>query len=387
MLDRYSLGYSIWTVQSSAKLRENNGMTTSQKMVEHYRGRFTGCLLGGAVGDALGAPIEFMSYHQISERFGSEGIRDFIPAYGRIGAVTDDTQMTLFTAEGLVRAQMRWLDRGLCNVASVIHRAYLRWLATQGEKVPEPYGLENIEGWLFRVSELHDRRAPGNTCLSALRSSQYGTPDSPLNNSKGCGGVMRVAPIGLLLSKELDRTFEIGCEAAAITHGHPSGYLSAGFLAVLIGQLIEGSSLELGVKVSRQHLEARAGSKEILDAIDHAVTKAAEGRSSTAIQELGQGWVAEEALAIALYCCMVGRNFEDAVVLAVNHSGDSDSTGAITGNILGAAFGTRVIPSRWLEKVELRKTMERLALDMATLVTIEDPESLLLALHEDYPPN
>jgi ADP-ribosyl-[dinitrogen reductase] hydrolase len=90
--------------------------------------RFRGCLLGGAVGDALGAPVEFSSRTTILNQFGPSGIRDYAPAYGRKGAITDDTQMTLFTAEGFIRAAVRYASRGICNPVSVIHRAYLRWL-------------------------------------------------------------------------------------------------------------------------------------------------------------------------------------------------------------------------------------------------------------------
>jgi ADP-ribosylglycohydrolase len=74
--------------------------------------RIRGCLLGGAVGDALGAPVEFLSLQEIRDKFGPAGIHDYARAYGRRGAIADDTQMTLFTAEGLLRATMRWLDRG-----------------------------------------------------------------------------------------------------------------------------------------------------------------------------------------------------------------------------------------------------------------------------------
>src|SRR5215469_1142760 len=103
-------------------------------MTSHPRqSLFRGCLLGGAVGDALGAPVEFMSYANIVREFGPEGIRDFAPAYGRLGAITDDTQMTLFTAEGLLRAYVRGCLKGICHPPSVVHHAYLRWLITQGE--------------------------------------------------------------------------------------------------------------------------------------------------------------------------------------------------------------------------------------------------------------
>jgi ADP-ribosylglycohydrolase len=183
--------------------------------------RIKGSLLGAAVGDALGPGIEFLSLDEIRQRFGL--LQDFVPAYGRQGAITDDTQMTLFTAEGVMRAWVRMEERGICHVPSIVHHAYLRWLLTQGER-PKNADFEiRTDGWLYGKSALHSRRAPGNTCLSALRAATgWGEPAVANNNSKGCGGVMRVAPIGLVTPSIGDdaRVFTLATEVAALTHGH-----------------------------------------------------------------------------------------------------------------------------------------------------------------------
>ena len=100
--------------------------------MELVRNRFLGCLLGGAVGDAMGAPVEFMKLSEIRERFGPKGIQEYEIVYGRRGAITDDTQMTLFTAEGLIRAYVRSCGRGITTYSGVTAHAYLRWLRTQG---------------------------------------------------------------------------------------------------------------------------------------------------------------------------------------------------------------------------------------------------------------
>ncbi|WP_417521825.1 ADP-ribosylglycohydrolase family protein [Marinobacter sp.] len=128
---------------------------------------FTACLLGGAIGDALGGVVEFMPRTAILSRFGPEGITDYAEAYGGKGKITDDTQMTLFTAEGLLRGQMRGVRRGVSSFDHTVANAYLRWLATQGQ---ECYDITVAnDGWLFQQDELHNQRAPGSTCLSALR--------------------------------------------------------------------------------------------------------------------------------------------------------------------------------------------------------------------------
>jgi len=356
------------------------------------KNKIVGCLLGGAVGDALGAAVEFNSSQEIQERFGSCGIRDFASIYGREGAITDDTQMSLFTAEGLMRAQNRWLDRGLCHVPGAIHRAYLRWLLTQSEtpKYSELFYDETDDslldpGWLYALPALHNRRAPGNSCLSSLKSGVCGSIEEPINNSKGCGGVMRVAPVGLAGKEE--NVFDLACDAAAITHGHPSGYLAAGILGVVIFHIVSGVHLEEAIFIGLSKTKGLHQSEEIRTAVWRAVDEAKSGQPSLQkIESLGKGWIAEEALAISLYCALVADNFEEGVILAVNHGGDSDSTGAITGNILGAIYGRNEIPERWLIKLELRNEIERVAKDLHRYFRT-DKHVLNEEEYERYPPN
>lgn len=342
----------------------------------HYRG----CLLGGAVGDALGAPVEFLTLAGIRAAYGPGGITDFDGTRGQIGEITDDTQMTLFTAEGLLRANSRWHERGICHPPGVVYGAYLRWLHTQGVKIPSDRGRARLDGWLVHVPELHARRAPGNTCLSALRSGRMGSVEAPVNDSKGCGGVMRAAPVGLIAHE--GTVFDLGCETAAITHGHPSGYLAAGSLASIIHEITEGRSLEDAIGRALAILEERPGSEECSRAIESAVDAAHAGSTSAGrVERLGAGWVAEEALAIALYCALVaGDDLAAGVRLAVNHSGDSDSTGAITGNLLGALLGEGAIPPEWLERLELRDVIAQVAEDLCAGWRDDD------AWLERYPP-
>lgn len=337
--------------------RRSGSKSGGRRSLDH----FTGCILGGAVGDALGAPVEFMSLAQIRTRFGPDGVAGYSPAYGRDGgAITDDTQMTLFTAEGLIRADNRWRDRGICNPAMVLHHSYLRWLGTQ-EKLPANVAAKIGESRLLRVPGFRACRAPGNTCLSALRSGNVGSPEEPVNNSKGCGGVMRVAPVGLIAIDP----FRLGCEAAAITHGRPSGYLAAGFFASVIGHLVQGSDLEAGIMATREELISWPHHEECLRAVDGASRLANEAPpTAETVESIGAGWVAEEALAIALFCSLKAESFEHGVLLAVNHGGDSDSTGSMTGNILGLLYGKSAIPPRWLDNLELRDAIEEVGTDM-----------------------
>jgi len=360
------------------------------------RARFLGCLLGGAVGDALGAPVEFLKVAEIRERFGVAGVRELAPAYGRVGAISDDTQMTLFTAEGLIRGHVRLCFKGTTTFSGVTAHAYLRWLQTQGEEpaCSLPFGADE-PGWLFQHQELHSRRAPGNTCLTALRAMQSLSQRAE-NDSKGCGGVMRVAPVGLFAwhwrkqNTPMD-TFTLATRLAAITHGHPTGYLTAGVLGVLILALTDGASLPDALKTAKACLVCCPGHEETLETVIGAEKLAVGGLPhAEAIRILGQGWVAEEALAISIYCALVGKSFQDGVTLAVNHDGDSDSTGSITGNLLGALYGARAIPGRWLAALELREVIAELSDDLFEMPNWEigeyaEDDALNRRLWEKYP--
>jgi len=335
--------------------------------LEHFKG----CLLGGAVGDALGAPIEFLSLSEIRRDHGPFGIADYLSVYGRKGAITDDTQMTLFTAEGLLRAHCRFKHKGICHPPSVLHGAYLRWLATQGEKSQaelfESATATARNGWLFTVKKLHARRAPGLTCLGALRGSTMGTIEKPLNDSKGCGGVMRMAPVGLIVETP-QLALKMGCECAALTHGHPTGYLAAGCLAAIICGLREGMALESALETSIKLLMKEHDSRECIELLKLARDLAGkENPTPETVEKIGAGWTAGEALAIGVYCALVaGDDFRKGVLLSVNHSGDSDSTGSIAGNILGVMLGHSGVPAAWLEQLELKNVISDLATDLQT---------------------
>jgi ADP-ribosyl-[dinitrogen reductase] hydrolase len=323
------------------------------KPPEHQLSQVLGCLLAGAVGDALGAPVEFMNRSAIVRQFGAGGIRNYAMAYGRLGAITDDTQMTLFTAEGCLRTAGNAEDP-----MHAMRQAYQRWLLTQGvrgDAVPDQ------TGWLIQQKALFSRRAPGNTCLSALQRT-----GGEINHSKGCGGIMRVAPCGIVHAGAPEKAFQLGLAAARLTHGHPTGYLAAAVFATLIAELITGTTLPDAIHTARCLLVLAPDHHETLAALDAAVHRAANNElPETAIPALGEGWIAEEALAIALYCALQAPNLEEGIITAVNITGDSDSTGAITGNLLGAMYGALAIPVRWLESLELRDVIEVMAGDLA----------------------
>jgi ADP-ribosyl-[dinitrogen reductase] hydrolase len=339
-----------------------------------HKSIFRGCLLGGAIGDALGAPVEFMSLAEIRETFGRSGITEYTTAFDRKGAITDDTQMALFSGEGLLRAYVAGVaQNGSGAVGAIVANAYARWLATQGRK--PGIGEFDRDGWLFSIREMHVQRVPSASCLSALE--QMTAPgERARNESKGCGGVIRSAPVGLWCARlddglSLERAarhaLELGAEMAGLTHGHPTGRLAAGALAALVLLLAREKPLHDAIARVKALLARYPGHAETLAAMVRAETLGQRGvPRAEALAELGEGWMADEALAIGITCALAAPDFETGVRLAVNHDGDSDSTAAIAGNLLGAMYGADAIPKRWTISLELRRVIVEMADDLAT---------------------
>ncbi len=357
-----------------------------------YRDRFRGCLLGGAAGDALGAPVEGISRAEILERFGPGGITRYAEAYGGLGRITAATQMSLFTAEGLLRAWVRGCLEGHASVPEVALRAYLRWFHTQNE-LPAGHSAGAAEslardGWLIQQTALHGRRSPGSTCLTVLEEIRpsmvddspgehgphgtHGLPPDILapNNSKGCSALVRNAPIGLFMwlprvRQAPQHAFQLGIDLAALTHGHPTAQLAAGALAALVLLLADGRHPGEALAETRRLVERYPHHTQTLHAIEQAeILAGSELPHAHALDELGDGQAAEEVLAIAIYCLLVGKSFAEVILLAVNHDGHSQAAGAVAGNLAGARYGVAAIPSDWLAMLELRAVISEIADDL-----------------------
>lgn len=352
--------------------KERQNVLKRMKEKEVNLDRIRGSLYGGAVGDALGYPVEFLSLDRIHSLYGVKGIQAYsLDHRSGKALISDDTQMTLFTADGILTGDTRGCLRGIQGAPSgYVYRAYLDWLKTQTGKE-----MKSKISWLLDIPELHSRRAPGNTCLSALESGIQGTTKKPVNNSKGCGGIMRVAPLALRYGTVAIETLDQeGAEIAAITHGHSLGYMPAAVLVHIIrravydrknyqnlGEIVEESKQTISkLFAGDMHLEY------LIRLMDEAVSLAYNDKSDEEnIRKLGEGWVAEETLAIAIYCSLrYTGDFSKGIIAAVNHDGDSDSTGAVTGNILGAWLGYDAIGAQWKQNLELSDVILEMADDL-----------------------
>lgn len=363
--------------------------------------RAAGCLVGGGCGDALGYAVEFDSYQSICAEYGNLGIQNYDLTRSADGVeravVSDDTQMTLYTAEGLIEAELTGAE-----ILPTIRQAYLSWYGAQmGRKIKGGY-----RSALAEIAELNVQRAPGNTCLTALHSIHSGR--KPANSSKGCGGVMRVAPVGIYGAAhgwDLLRTARLAGDAAELTHLHPLSTYSSAALAAMIQLCLLSETVDLDrfKEIAEQSLaivkEAYGAKKPdfatfetpedfatfetlIRKALNLADTDISQPDWQVIETELGGGWVAEETLAIAVYS--VARHFDDfkgCMICAVNHGGDSDSTGAVAGNIIGAIMGYDALPDEFTRPLQFRDLLRRTATLLCEIPASADPAPP----HSSYP--
>lgn len=363
--------------------------------------KYRGCLLGGAAGDALGYAIEFDREEAIAARYGSRGIRDYQLDERGLAPFSDDTQMTLYTANSLLcslAALSAHTSSGaptsidaqassdapapapatLPSPAALAAYApaqtaqfYVEWMYTQ----VSPFPLAEPKAWISSLPELFASRAPGVTCMNACEAMANGA--KAVNNSKGCGGIMRMAPVGLINTCPSFSGVELQClgaQLAELTHCHELGWMPAGVFAHMVSLLSrdEASSVREAATQALNTLPEAFPNAHYLGQLQELLRYTLRLADSDipdleAIHALGEGWVAEEALAIGLLCSLRHEDdFAGAITSAVNHGGDSDSTGAIAGNIVGAHLGLAGIPQRYLEHLELRDTISKIADDLFT---------------------
>ena len=365
-----------------------------------------GSLMAGAAGDALGYEVEFMSRYAILSRFGEQGITKFALDNKGKALISDDTQMTLFTANGMLMGLTRGYMRGIGGrPEKYVDGAYLDWFYTQTGRKKEILINDFHYTWLRDLPEMAQRRAPGNTCLQACESMFRG--EHVHNNSKGCGGIMRVAPMALLDASYASRdenTYslvelaEAGGEIAECTHKHPLAFLPASLLTILLYKVVPMAVEQVQEDIDRIvnetldildliYIDKYESEKQYLRELSEKAIRLAHSDISDAdaIRELGEGWVAEETWAIALYCAIRHINsVEDAIISSVNHNGDSDSTGSVCGNIMGAIYGYEHIKERNIfcpegklleDTLELSEIILALANDLSTgcIISEYDP--------------
>ncbi len=314
-----------------------------------------------------------MKESDIVAEYGDKGLRKPILTDGKM-LFSDDTQMSLIAANAIIFRQNRWKERGIAAMPNYFaHRGYRVWASNMLGSF-DPDTLQKSHLWVLKIHDIIAVRDPGNTCIdSLLFNPAPGTVDKRINDSKGCGGVMRVAPYGLIYPKEYAIAFAI--DDAASTHGHELGWLSAGAFAGIIADIMDGKCLEESIRDTVSFMDSKYSMyshwkdlKELLLSTIEAAKQSIE-EDSFDIGRFGQGWVAEEALSMALYACLCfDRDVHKVLRFAINHDGDSDSVASIAGNICGALFGHEIISWSFdMSKVECYDVICRISKELAEL--------------------
>ncbi|MEU9232150.1 ADP-ribosylglycohydrolase family protein [Streptomyces subrutilus] len=329
---------------------------------QDFRSRVRGTLLGSAIGDAFGASVGPLTLDAIRAAHGPQGLTTPTAT-----PVTAATQLTLFTVDGLIRAHVR-RDTGTWHPPTDIHRAYLRWAATQHDWGPDERRKDN--GWLARQEWLYARRGPDRACLTGFADDILGTPAQPKNpTARTAAAATRSAPFGLLVGWEPALVLQLAVECAAQSHGHPAAYLSAGAFALVVHGLTRGESPDSAVQRALGQLGGHHGHQPVTDALQHALAAVTQGAPGPATVETLAAGDAEAALAVAVYCALVAEDVPHGLRLAVNHGGDSAAAGALCGALLGALHGETALPAAWLAELDGRATVLELADDFALEMT------------------
>jgi ADP-ribosylglycohydrolase len=287
--------------------------------------RFRGCLLGLAVGDAVGTSVEFRprgSFEPLTDMVGG-GPFQLLP-----GQWTDDTSMALCLATSLVE------KGGFDSVDQM--RRYCQWA---------DHGYLSSTGTCFDI---------GTTVIRSLRRFQRegdpyaGLPD-PDQSGNGC--IMRLAPIPMYFFPDLEATERFAADSSRTTHGSEECIDSCRLFARIIFRTLSGSSKD-------EVLFGDAGSFICSERVAAIASGCYKAKSETEIR--GSGYVVHK-LEAALWAFTQTQSFADAILTAANLGEDADTIAAVCGQVAGAFYGESSIPSHWLERLALCSEITKLA--------------------------
>nr|WP_314337896.1 ADP-ribosylglycohydrolase family protein [Schaalia odontolytica] len=341
------------------------------------RDRIRGAMIGCAAGDALGYPVKVLSEAAIVERYGLRGITAYDLDENGTARITADTQLMLLSANGILFAHTRGALRGImAPVYQYFDAFYMDWYRLQTEKQPRRARC----GWINAYPALSAKRAPSPTSMRVFSSDKFGSMDKPVNDSKGSGCLLRAAPIGLSYSDDPAYILDLAANTAALTHGNEVTWVASGVLALIISLIIHQElSIAEAVNETLKALDksfpdSRKAVHELLSSIWSARPLATSASSDLdAIHALGEGWVSNEALAIGILCALRYENdIAGAMTFAANHGGNSSTTAAIAGMLVGARIGFNAIPDRFVDRLELVDVILELADDVTTDCPMSD---------------
>lgn len=342
---------------------------------EKYMDKFEGAIMGSAVGDAFGYPLMRMDFEEICGTFEKKGAMELaVSRKTKTALFTEATQMSLFTADGILWARNEHVADENTAVANYVFYSYQMWLYMQTRTIagPEYEWLFNKKqnpnlSSLLKSKGLGRSRRLNDTNIDALleaKNNNYGTLSKKVNDNKDAGAVKRVVAAGLFYGQSPDMAFRIGCDIGAITHSHPDGYLPCGVYAAIVAELMTDKPMDEAINNAMALLAAYPDNENTYNLLQSAIDLASNEDidPQEGVSELGDGFSAVSCLAIAVYSAIVHQtNYRFAIELSANHDGDSAACGAITGGILGVWYGRKKLPKQWIKKIQYLNLLETVA--------------------------
>ena len=327
---------------------------------------YAGCLLGMAVGDAMGYTVDARSWQEICEDYGPNGLLGYDLANG-CAEVSSYTQIGAYAANGLLLGITRGKQ---AQFVKYIQVSMLEWAKRQ----QLPRDPERSYCWVCHVPALRRRHCRDIRMVDELRLQRFGTPENPRNSNGNPGSLMAAAVLGLAYDPkqmDLNTLTLLGAEAVATTHGATDAFLSGAVLSNIIARIAQDPKKDL----KEQFLNAIEDMDSQLRATIPAASQLAArlklhlskpAAETQADMEALQCDRADQCLMGAMYACLVSNDdFDTAMITAVNHSGKSAAVGAITGAILGAKQGMEALPDFYLENLEVVEVLQELAKDLS----------------------
>ena len=305
--------------------------------------QYLGCLVGLAVGDALGYPVEGMSLRQIHQKYGPLGLGDFASRHGHPpGSYSDDTQLTLAVARALLEAG----DKSVDELMQAMARQFLAW---------------------YQSSD--SARGPGLSTLAACANLARGVAwnESGIRDAKGCGAAMRVAPLALYFCRDREKLRHVAEQSALITHAHPIAVAAAVVNACAVAHVLEKEPVD---ELLDNLLRVAAPLSTEMEAALRKLKQCQGSDPPAAFAQIGETGSGDHVVASGLFCFLrTAEDYRASVLAGVNCSGDSDSIAAVAGALSGAYNGISAIPERWSRGVENRSELERVARELFSHAT------------------
>ncbi len=326
-----------------------------------------GCLLGLAVGDAMGHTVDECTWEEIQANYGPNGLLGYDLVNGSATG-SAYTQVAAYVANGLLIAVSRAKPE---YYLSYIGQSLREWARAQHF----PRDPEKSLCWVAKIPQMRVRQCKDSRMLDALRMENLGTMDKPVNRASSTGSLPGAVAVGLACSERgLPRSMapQLGAQTVALTHGNVETFLCGSILAECVASVLENPGQPLegvfqnGVQTMVSTYGARFEQAAELAEFLHGIINRQEDADPRAVMESLHCETAAECVAGAFYACLTaGGDFDAAMILSVNHSGRSGAVGALTGAILGAKLGGAALPEFYLESLDAAPVLEELARDLA----------------------